>query len=941
MSSLRSFTLAAIALTALVLALPVMAGSLSPQLQALQASWQKAPKATLTQAVQHAQSPAQRLFAPRVNNTGKVEVYMHYRAGHQPGARTLARLGASDVLVSPRLGVVQAWVPIANLDAATALTGVTRVGLPTYAYVKGTPGAQPAAGSCDPVPSGLDIDNQGIAAERVGPVHSQGIKGAGIKVGIISNGVDCLSSSQTAGYLPSNIYISRAGSGSEGTAMLEEIHAMAPAATLGFCGPSTSADFLTCLDDFATWGANVISDDLGFFPFSYNFTVFASDNNPAHNAIVAFTTAHPDISLTTAGGNSAGSYLETDYKAASNPSSPGIGSITLSPTYTPFSVFSGCGGANGSCAGANRTYPSAMNFGKALGGASNSAVTVTIASQATLYGDLTWNDPADGPYDDLDLFLLKSDGTVACDTDPANGQWCVSTSNQKEYAGSPGVGLPPFEFVIYTNDTGSAQTLYLVAYCYDCNAHGTNPLHVKLYGNGNGGANFNYATNGGIAGHAALEVETTAAAARWNGSRIHRSTIESFSDRGPFTYGDWTQSPEHRQKPDITGIDGVTISGAGGFGGGGLFYGTSAASPNIGAVIALLRSYAPSARPDAAGWKQLLLDTANPDALTNYTQAAGGAGLADASAAVTAIAPGTIDAEITVPSGSPFKTAPDTDVAFAAICNYDGDATLTYDWAFGQDGSGAPPPETGLQPQPVQYANGGIYTATFTCSTDNDSGSDSVQIAVQAAASAEGQSLETGHNQKLTGQLTGSNIGGETVSFVRVKDASHGSASVSTDGSFTYTPKTGYTGTDNFEFQIDNGVEKSNTATVTIDVAKGSPPQASDGSLSVKENKTGSGTLNATDPDGDELTFSIVSPPSHGTVNITDKASGAYTYKPESGYVGSDSFTFKANDGSADSNTATVSITVTKASSGGGGGAFGGLGLGLLGLLLLALRRRR
>src|SRR5699024_6077613 len=158
----------------------------------------------------------------------------------------------------------------------------------------------------------------------------------------------------------------------------------------------------------------------------------------------------------------------------------------------------------------------------------------------------------------------------------------------------------------------------------------------------------------------------------------------------------------------------------------GLFYGTSAASPNIGAVVALLKGYAPSAAADASGWEALLTDNANPNALTNYTQAAGGAGLVDAAAAVASITPSGIDATITPPSESPFKVDPNADVPFAATCDYDGDDTPSYAWTFGKDGSGAPPPETGLTPQPVQYANGGLYTATFTCSAGNDSGSDSV-----------------------------------------------------------------------------------------------------------------------------------------------------------------------------------------------------------------------
>ena len=66
--------------------------------------------------------------------------------------------------------------------------------------------------------------------------------------------------------------------------------------------------------------------------------------------------------------------------------------------------------------------------------------------------------------------------------------------------------------------------------------------------------------------------------------------------------------------------------------------------------------------------------------------------------------------------------------------------------------------------------------------------------------------------------------------------------------------------------------------------------------------------LAAADPDGDPLTYVIVSPPSHGTLGGTGSSR---TYQPAAGYVGPDSFTFKANDGVLDSNTALVSITVS------------------------------
>ena len=86
-------------------------------------------------------------------------------------------------------------------------------------------------------------------------------------------------------------------------------------------------------------------------------------------------------------------------------------------------------------------------------------------------------------------------------------------------------------------------------------------------------------------------------------------------------------------------------------------------------------------------------------------------------------------------------------------------------------------------------------------------------------------------------------------------------------------------------------------------------PVATDSSAQVAEDTPEDVPLHATDIDGDPLTYAIVTPPAHGTLS----GSGATrTYTPDRHYFGPDSFTFKANDGTADSNVATVSITVTR-----------------------------
>src|SRR5205807_2286641 len=66
--------------------------------------------------------------------------------------------------------------------------------------------------------------------------------------------------------------------------------------------------------------------------------------------------------------------------------------------------------------------------------------------------------------------------------------------------------------------------------------------------------------------------------------------------------------------------------------------------------------------------------------------------------------------------------------------------------------------------------------------------------------------------------------------------------------------------------------------------------------------------LTATDVDGDTLTYSVVAGPTHGAVSGT---APNVTYTPAANYNGPDSFTFKAKDGTVDSNVATVTLTVT------------------------------
>ena len=66
---------------------------------------------------------------------------------------------------------------------------------------------------------------------------------------------------------------------------------------------------------------------------------------------------------------------------------------------------------------------------------------------------------------------------------------------------------------------------------------------------------------------------------------------------------------------------------------------------------------------------------------------------------------------------------------------------------------------------------------------------------------------------------------------------------------------------------------------------------------------------NDSDPDGDPLTAVLVTGPSHGSLTLN--ANGSFSYTPAANFAGSDSFTYRASDGTVSSSPATVTITVT------------------------------
>ncbi len=170
-------------------------------------------------------------------------------------------------------------------------------------------------------------------------------------------------------------------------------------------------------------------------------------------------------------------------------------------------------------------------------------------------------------------------------------------------------------------------------------------------------------------------------------------------------------------------------------------------------------------------------------------------------------------------------------------------------------------------------------------------------------------------NVAVPGVLTNdSDVDGDPLSAVKVSDAANGSVTLNANGSFTYTPNANYNGSDSFTYKASAGGSDSEPVTVTVTVTPvPDVPVAVPESYTTAEdtplNVGAPGVLgNDVDPEGG-LSAVKVSDPAHGDLELD--ADGSFTYTPDENYHGPDSFTYKANDGVADSNTVTVSITVT------------------------------
>jgi hypothetical protein len=342
--------------------------------------------------------------------------------------------------------------------------------------------------------------------------------GAGIKIGLISDGVNTRSAAQATGDLPADgaglTVLSDTVGGDEGTAMLEIVYDLVPAAQLYFhdCGANTVA-FNSGIDALVAAGCKVIVDDIGWL----NEPFFEQGTVGGH---VASVLAANDIMYISSAGNAGNKHHQkgfTDDGSGYHNANTGSG--------TPY-------------------------------------LYMHLPTGGTIKAFFEWNEAYGSATQDYDLYLTSTNFATIY----------AKSENQQ------GVSFPyPLESLTYTNN-GPAMDVALLIHKY--NATGTQTMEVYVYpSNGASVYSNNIVVQDSIFGHPAVPAAIAVGAIAANDPG--NDAIELFSSQGPVTLLGSTV-----QKPDISGIDGVSVTGAGGFSN--PFYGTSAAAPHIAAIAAQL-----------------------------------------------------------------------------------------------------------------------------------------------------------------------------------------------------------------------------------------------------------------------------------------------------------------------------------------------------------------
>lgn len=259
--------------------------------------------------------------------------------------------------------------------------------------------------------------------------------------------------------------------------------------------------------------------------------------------------------------------------------------------------------------------------------------------------------------------------------------------------------------------------------------------------------------------------------------------------------------------------------------------------------------------------------------------------------AETVTTSGDVSGEVVIAADGSFTFTPDDS-------NANGTATFVYTVANGSDTASA---QVVLTIIPVNDAPTFVATSTMLQVIAGQQNVNIMQWANNISPGATNELTQTLNFQVLTSPAAFFTTPPQV-------DASTGNLT------FTVSPSASGSATITVRLQDNGGTTHGGVnvsvpvvLTVTIGTTPNQAPIANAQSISLDENTSVNLTLTGNDADGDTLAYAIATPPSHGSLS---GSAPNITYTPNADYVGSDSFQFKVNDGTADSAPATVSITV-------------------------------
>jgi hypothetical protein len=532
----------------------------------LSADWQSRVTPRVQQALRASQtgnSGPTRIAGPsaRFDAKNRLQIDVEFDCTH---AAPIASLAAAGMIIgttvnAPPFCVVEGWATMSAIGALASAPNVTKIDLPKYS--RSHPPLSPHSGATGvgaAITSATNgtpaIDGNGVTIMNADKyVQQTGKNGASVTIGVISDDATNLAVIQGRGELPASVNVVMPSANpiahptltDEGTMMLEEVYAVAPGANLAFCGPETYTEYLACVMKLIVAGATVVSDDLSFIGFD---VMSASTPNAAAQALANVLTANSTVMLYHSAGNDAQDYWQGAYAAASN---PGGGTCVpngqAAQTDNFFQQF-----------GANKYLTWQTKGGNDLWLASVLPTLQSVASNIDLY-----------------VYNPSTAQVVRCATS-ATGWVDGSTS----YTFIDGSSIPSgtYRILIGTQDASLGGTL------------------LKLIGAGDGADTFLPIAAGAPTSPQAFAAGANLVGAVFGNDGIGNS-IESFSDTGPISISIPSQST--LQAPHLVAPDGIFVDATGTLfpTSGGLFFGTSAASPNTAAVAVLLRSAFPTLTP--------------------------------------------------------------------------------------------------------------------------------------------------------------------------------------------------------------------------------------------------------------------------------------------------------------------------------------------------------